>query len=112
MGWALQAWESERVLPGTSGQVLKCSGQQLAPRLDGVEIFVGHAGVVQGAGQIEAEVIGGAQDAVGSGSRLDGQHLAQDFLLAVFGDDVVEDSQDVGLLAEVFLVRIVGDEAA
>jgi hypothetical protein len=68
--------------------------------------------VVERAGEVEAEVVGGAQDAVGGGAGLDGQHLAQHFLLAVFGDDVVEDGEDVGLLAEDFLVGIVGEQAA
>ena len=36
----------------------------------------------------------------------------QDVLLAVFGNDVVEDAEDVGLLAEDLLVGIVGEQSA
>ena len=56
--------------------------------------------MIEGAGQVKAEVVGGAQDAVGGGAGFDGQHAAQDILLPVFGDHVVEDGEDVGLLAE------------
>jgi len=86
--------------------------EQFTPGVDGCEILVGHARVVECAGQIEAEVIRCAECAVGRGAGLDGQHLLEDFLLAVLGDDVVKDAQDIGLLAEDFLVGVVGDEAA
>ena len=86
--------------------------EQLAPRVEGLEVVVGHAGVFESAGEVEAEVIRGAEDAVGGGSRLDGEDLAQDFLPVFLGNDVVEDGEDIGLLVEVFEFRIVGDEAA
>ena len=110
MGCALQACESERVSPGVSGQVLKCSGSELAPRPERVQILVGHSGMFECAGQIEAEVVGGAEHTVGGAAGLDLQHLFQHSLLMVFRDHVVENAQDVGLLAEDFLVGIVGEE--
>ncbi len=71
MGCADQACESERVSPGISGQVLKCKGQELAPGVDRVQILVGHACVIERARQVEAEVVGGAKDPIGSGSGFD-----------------------------------------
>ena len=67
----------------------------------------------EGARQVEAEIVRAAQNAVGANiAWSDGQHLAQDSLLLVFGHGVVEDGQDVALLAKLFLVRIVGEQAA
>jgi len=58
--------------------------KQLAPGVDGIEVFVGHAGVFEGAGEVEAEIVGGAEDAVGGDvTGIDGENLAEDFLLMV-----------------------------
>lgn len=62
--------------------------------------------------EIEAEVVGGGHDAVGGGAGLDGEDAAEYVLLVVARDDVVEDAEDVGLLAEDFLIGVVGEEAA
>src|SRR5271157_607754 len=35
-------------------------GQEFAPGVDGAQVLIGQAGVVQGAGKIKAEVVGGA----------------------------------------------------
>ena len=43
---------------------------------------------------------------------VNGQYPLKDLALTVFGDDIVEDGQNVGLLAEVFLVGIIGNQAA
>src|SRR5271165_5521441 len=68
--------------------------------------------MVEGAGQVEAEVVGRAQDAVRGGAGLDGQDFLQNFVLFWFWNDVIENPQDVGLLGEVFLVGVVGEELA
>ena len=52
------------------------------------------------------------EHAVWRGAWFDGEHLAQDILLTVFGNDVIKDAEDIGLLAEDLLVGIVGKEAA
>ena len=52
--------------------------QKLAPRVERVQILVCHAGMVESARQVEAEIVGSAQDAVRRCSRLDGQDLPQD----------------------------------
>src|SRR6202041_145506 len=51
--------------------------QQLAPWTDGVQIVVCYAGVIEGSRQVEAEVVGRAEDSVGRGTGLDGDHLLE-----------------------------------
>src|ERR1700761_2881040 len=86
--------------------------QKFAPGIEGWKIFVGHSGMVKCAGEVETEVVRGAEDAVGSGSGLDGKHFAEHTLLIGFGDDVIENGKDIGLLGEDFLVGVVSEEAA
>ena len=125
-GWLNAGYEGEKVVDGmgapgvgvgagVSGDLGPCAevkGQEFAPGVDGRQVLVREADVVERAGKVEAEIVGGAEGAIGGGAGIDGEHLAQDLLPAVFGDDVVEDGQDVGLLAEALLVGGVGYEAA
>ena len=85
-------------------------GQKLAPWVEGLEVGVGHVGVVERTGEVEAEVVRGAEDAVGSCPRFDGENFLQDGLLIGFRDDVIEDGEDVGLLGEDFFVGVVGEK--
>ena len=79
--------------------------EQLAPWVDGAEVFIRHAGMFEGAREIEPEVVRGALDAIGRDvAGIDGEDAGENFLLTVFWDHLVEDGKDVGLLAEVFEV--------
>src|SRR5437016_1187616 len=62
--------------------------------------------------EVIAEVVGSRENAVGGGAWLDREQPAQYFLLAILGNYVEEDAENVGLLAENFCVRIVGKHAA
>ena len=42
--------------------------KQLAPWVEGMQVFVCQAGMVECAGKVEAEVVGGAECAVGGGA--------------------------------------------
>ncbi len=97
---------------GDFGPGAEVERQQFAPGIERFEIVVGHACVVERAGEVEAEIVGGREHAVGSGAGFDGEHPAQDVLLLISWDHVVEHAEDVGLLAEDLLVGIVGDESA
>jgi len=58
--------------------------------------------MLEGAGKVEAEIVGGAENAVRGCARLDGQDTAENIRLCGTGNHVREDTQDVGLLAEGF----------
>ncbi len=60
----------------------------------------------------EAEIIGGGEDSVGGGTGIDGQDAVENVRLAIVGDDVVENGEDVGLLGEILEGGVVGDQAA
>ena len=112
MGCDVQACESERVSSGMLRPGAEVQRQQLAPGIERFEIFIGHAGMLQGASQVEAEVVGGAQRAIRSGAGLDGEHLLEHVLLTLLGNYIEENAKNVGLLAEDFLIGIVGQETA
>jgi len=111
-GCAVHACESERVSPGTSGQVLKWSASRSRHGLMEFRYSSAKAGMLKGAGEVKAEVVGGAQDAIGCGAGLNSHGLAEYFLLVVLGNDVIEHAEDAGLLTEPFLIGGIGDHAA
>ena len=126
MGWALQAWQSERdESSGVSAQVERPRLEHLAPGLELGQVLVASAGGLEGAGEVEAEIVAGLGEAEsfgGGGSRggrravRRGQHgLGEDLVehrpAAACGNGIGKDGEDVGLLAELGFGASVGHEA-
>ena len=86
-----------------------------APWAEEIEIAIAEAGVLDRAREVEAEIIGGGGHrrnfAIGVKACVGGgEDTGQQLLLLVGRDDVEPHGEDVGVLAEVFLRRSVGEE--
>src|SRR6185503_14984224 len=86
--------------------------EEFTPWIEGFEVLVRQASMIQRTCEVKPEVVRSRHHAIGCCSRQDVDNSAKHVLLAVFGYDVVEYAEYVGLLAEDLAIGVFSEQAA